>query len=102
MRVMITAIGTARSTPTTHIISPQMIMLMKISTGFTPSVLCIKTGMSTLFSNRWIKIAIPTTNIAAYTSTLINATRAAIVPPMIGPIYGINSVNPAMSASAHF
>lgn len=61
MRVIITAIGTARSTPTIHRIIAPMIILMKITTGFTPNVLVINKGINTLFSNRCIKKTTPIT-----------------------------------------
>lgn len=102
IKVMITAIGTARSTPTTQRINAQMIMLMKMTTGLTPSVLFINNGISTLFSNRWINNTTPTTINAPYIQKFMNATNAAASHQMIGQRYGMNSVIAAMPASAHF
>ena len=51
---MITAIGTANSAQITHKINHHIIILMKITTGFTPRVLFINKGIMTLFSNCWI------------------------------------------------
>lgn len=58
---MMTAIGTARSMPITQRINAQMIMLIKMTTGLTPSVLVINTGINTLFSNRWMSNTTPIT-----------------------------------------
>lgn len=58
---MMTAIGTASNTQTTPRINAPMIILMKITTGLTPKVLFINSGMKTLFSNRWSKKTAPIT-----------------------------------------
>ena len=61
IRVIITAIGTASNTQTIHRIMAQIIILMKMTTGFTPNVLFINNGINTLFSNRWSKNTTHTT-----------------------------------------
>jgi len=101
-KVMITAIGTASNTPTSHKINPHIIILMKMTTGFTPSVLFISNGMNTLFSNRCNKNTTPITINAPYIPKLIKATKAAAIHQTNGPIYGINSVIATIPASAHF
>ena len=99
---MITAIGTARSTPTNHNINAQIIILIKMTTGLTPSVLFINNGINTLFSNRCIRKITPITINAPYTPKFMNATNAAANHQMNGHIYGMNSVIATMLASAHF
>ena len=99
---MITAIGTASNTPTTPKINAQIIILIKITTGFTPRVLFINNGINTLFSNRCIRKITPITINAPYMPKLINATNAAANHQMNGQIYGINSVIATILASAHF
>ena len=83
--VIITAIGTARSTPTTQRINAQMIMLIKMTTGFTPKVLFINKGMNMLFSNRCRRNTAPMTTRAPEFPKWINATNAAAIPPINGP-----------------
>lgn len=100
--VTITAIGTASKIPRNPRISPQMIMLMKITIGLTPKVLFINNGISTLFSSHCKSIAQPITIKAPYRQKCMKATNAAAAPPMNGPIYGINSVIATIPASAHF
>ena len=95
---MITAIGTAKSTPTNPMINDPTIILMKITTGLTPSVLFISSGISTLFSSHWIRTTIPITISAPGSPKCTNATTAATDHPRIGPKYGMISVRPAINA----
>ena len=100
--VTMTAIGTASKIPKNPKISPQIIILMKITIGLTPKVLFINNGMSTLFSNRCNNITHPITINAPYRQKLMKATNAAAAHHTNGPIYGIISVIAIIPASTHF
>lgn len=52
INVIISANGTASSIPTNPITNAPITILIKITTGFTPSVLFITTGIRILFSVR--------------------------------------------------
>jgi hypothetical protein len=95
---MITAIGTAKSTPTNHMINDPTIILIKITTGLTPKVLFISRGIKTLFSNHWMRITIPITISNPGSPKCTNATMAAIDHHRIGPKYGMISVTAAINA----
>jgi len=96
---MITAIGTAKSTPIIPIINAHIIILMNITTGFAPKVFCMRSGINTLFSSHWITIIIARTISAPGKPKCTKATITAIDHHKSGPKYGTISVNAPINAN---
>lgn len=82
---MMTAIGTAKSTPINPITNDPSIILIKITTGFTPSVLFIRSGIKTLFSSRWMRKITAATIKPPTHPKWIKATTTATNPHNKGP-----------------
>jgi hypothetical protein len=96
-----TEIGTANNIPINHNTDHPINTHKKINNGLTPRDLFISIGMRILFSiHCTTKYAIPTTTNHFNPYKLV-ATITAGIAQMIGQIYGINSVKPAINANAH-
>jgi hypothetical protein len=84
--VIITAIGTAKNIQTNHMISHQIIILIKIVSGLTHKVLFITRGISTLFSSHCIEKMTTTIINAGYIQLCNNTIKTVGIQPSIGQI----------------
>ncbi len=83
------------------IATPHKTIQIKISTGLTPRFCLNNTGISTLFSSHCTQNTTAKPKIIPRPPLEIPAIITTGIPPRVGQIYGINSVNAEITANDH-